>query len=340
MLRVDLEPARDVAFHACMTSLSLPGLQLIEGSSSPARISRTGRIPCGRQRRLPCSPSTGTGGIASVWSGGREQILRDEEAILMMGNEPTSFCRTSPGHSFTLRVPRAMLRSIVADADDAAMRLIPSQPRRARAAVALRRLAAPGRPIAGARAAESFRAAYSGCFGADTRRCERFRGNGADARLAGGPIEDREGLYSRKEPSARYFGRERCRAPLRDAALSAASVRRERHHLLGIPGRAASCAGSPAAFRIRFQHAAISTIAYDVGFGDLSYFNRRFRRLYGLTPREVRGEQVLTSLCHAQTTASLCPTRCSFETRRGSVRAPFSPAPSAGISILIPGEPL
>ena len=36
---------------------------------------------------------------------------------------------------------------------------------------------------------------------------------------------------------------------------------------------------------------AISTIAYDVGFGDLSYFNRRFRRQYGMTPREVRGDK-------------------------------------------------
>jgi AraC-like DNA-binding protein len=39
------------------------------------------------------------------------------------------------------------------------------------------------------------------------------------------------------------------------------------------------------------SHTAISTVAYDVGFGDLSYFNRRFRRLYGLTPREVRGDK-------------------------------------------------
>src|SRR5262249_23648607 len=38
------------------------------------------------------------------------------------------------------------------------------------------------------------------------------------------------------------------------------------------------------------NQAAISTIAYDVGFGDLSYFNRRFRRQYGQTPREVRGD--------------------------------------------------
>jgi len=40
-----------------------------------------------------------------------------------------------------------------------------------------------------------------------------------------------------------------------------------------------------------FSRAAISTIAYDVGFGDLSYFNRKFRRLYGFTPREVRGDK-------------------------------------------------
>jgi AraC-like DNA-binding protein len=38
------------------------------------------------------------------------------------------------------------------------------------------------------------------------------------------------------------------------------------------------------------SHVAISTIAYDIGFGDLSYFNRCFRRQYGRTPREVRGD--------------------------------------------------
>jgi AraC-like DNA-binding protein len=34
----------------------------------------------------------------------------------------------------------------------------------------------------------------------------------------------------------------------------------------------------------------ISAIAYDVGFGDLSYFNRAFRRRYGATPSEIRAE--------------------------------------------------
>jgi AraC-like DNA-binding protein len=33
---------------------------------------------------------------------------------------------------------------------------------------------------------------------------------------------------------------------------------------------------------------AISTIAYDAGFGDLSYFNHAFRRRYGATPSDIR----------------------------------------------------
>jgi len=32
----------------------------------------------------------------------------------------------------------------------------------------------------------------------------------------------------------------------------------------------------------------ISSVAFDVGFGDLSYFNRAFRRCYAATPTEIR----------------------------------------------------
>ena len=32
----------------------------------------------------------------------------------------------------------------------------------------------------------------------------------------------------------------------------------------------------------------VSAIAFDVGFGDLSHFNRTFRRRYGATPSDVR----------------------------------------------------
>jgi AraC-like DNA-binding protein len=38
----------------------------------------------------------------------------------------------------------------------------------------------------------------------------------------------------------------------------------------------------------RFAARAISAIAFEVGFGDLSHFNRTFRRRFGATPSEVR----------------------------------------------------
>ena len=33
---------------------------------------------------------------------------------------------------------------------------------------------------------------------------------------------------------------------------------------------------------------SISSVAFDVGFGDLSYFNRTFRQRYAATPTEIR----------------------------------------------------
>jgi AraC-like DNA-binding protein len=43
-----------------------------------------------------------------------------------------------------------------------------------------------------------------------------------------------------------------------------------------------------AAVRLRTSDEAISTIAFDAGFGDLSTFNRRFRRLMGCSPGDWR----------------------------------------------------
>jgi AraC-like DNA-binding protein len=38
----------------------------------------------------------------------------------------------------------------------------------------------------------------------------------------------------------------------------------------------------------RCDHKQVSEIAFEVGFGDLSYFDRTFRRRFGLSPRDVR----------------------------------------------------
>jgi len=40
----------------------------------------------------------------------------------------------------------------------------------------------------------------------------------------------------------------------------------------------------------RLSARTVSSVAFEVGFGDISYFNRAFRRLYGATPSDVRAK--------------------------------------------------
>lgn len=44
----------------------------------------------------------------------------------------------------------------------------------------------------------------------------------------------------------------------------------------------------------RLAAQSISAIAYEVGFGDLSYFNRAFRWPYDATPSDIRNQRAAT----------------------------------------------
>jgi AraC-like DNA-binding protein len=45
----------------------------------------------------------------------------------------------------------------------------------------------------------------------------------------------------------------------------------------------------------RNRHRSIGDIAFESGFGDVSYFNRAFRKRYGASPTEIRNQSVLRS---------------------------------------------
>jgi AraC-like DNA-binding protein len=288
MLRVDLEPAKDASFQARMTSLVLPGLQIVEGSTSPAKISRTGEyLADGNDDVVLVFNRAGS---AMVCSGGREQILQENEAILLTGNEATSFHRTSMGQSMTVRVPRAMLASTVVSTEDAVMRLIPQN------RGALRLLS------------EYTQWLFHAGVALDSQLLNLSVTHVHDLlALAIGPAAG-------SEETARTRGLRAARLKIAKAYIIEHSHRRD----LSVGSVAAYLSVTPRYVQRMFEadgttfseflvgqrlarahrllcepnsvHSAISTIAYDAGFGDLSYFNRRFRRLYGLTPRDVRGD--------------------------------------------------
>jgi AraC-like DNA-binding protein len=289
MLRVDIEPAPGQIFVARNRTLALPGLQLMEGSSSPARITRGGRfLDDGNDDIVFAINQSGS---AIIESGGRAQILKDHQAVVLSCGEAATFDRTQGGRSLTLRVPRATLEKTVIRVDDALMRQIPGD----RGAMGL---------------LENYAGWLLNAAGSlDQQLLDLSVQHVQDLlALTIGPVSD-------FADAARSRGLKAARLKLAKSFIVAHSHRRD----ISISTVAASLNVTPRYVQRLFEaegttfsefligqrltrahrllcepssnHSAISTIAYDVGFGDLSYFNRRFRRQFGSTPREVRGDR-------------------------------------------------
>jgi AraC-like DNA-binding protein len=289
MMRVDLEPARDTVLEASSRTLPLSGLQLMEASSSPAKITRSGRFLADGKDDVVLAINRA--GSVNIKSGGRERSLRDGEAIVLSGGEATSFHRTSFGRSFTLLVPRTIFESAIVSVDDTLMRPIPGD----RGALRLLENYAAWLLKTGPtldqqllnlsiRHVQDLLAMTIGPT-TDFAQTARARGlRAARLKLAKSHIiahcHRRDISVATAAASLNVTPRYLQRLFEADGTTFSEFLVGQRlaraHRLLCEPG------ASPI---------AISTIAYDVGFGDLSYFNRCFRRQYGITPREVRGDK-------------------------------------------------
>jgi AraC-like DNA-binding protein len=288
MLHVDIEPAPDMVFESRNRCLSLPGLQLMDGASSPVKISRSGRFLADGNDDIVLAINRS--GSAIVSSRGKELSLRDGEAMVLSAGEPASFHRTSHGQSFTLRVPRMMFESTVVSVDDALMR-----------------------PITPDNGALKLMDDYARWL---------FNVGNADQHLINLSVRHIQDLLALTVGPTKDFADTARTRGLRAARLKLAKsfiISNSHERDLSVTAVAASLNVTPRYIQRLFEAdgstfsefligqrlarahrllcepssgpAAISTIAYDVGFGDLSYFNRRFRRQYGMTPREVRGDK-------------------------------------------------
>ena len=273
-------------FEARIASHILPNLHLLAGTLSPARITRTREHTADGNDDLALVVSR-TGTIA-VTSRGRETLLGQGEAVLTSSEDETTFERFSTGNSFSLRIPRSVLLPLVIDLDDAVMRPILQD------SGALRLLTAyagtlmdesslatsPLRQLAVAHLHDLLALV----LGAPRDVAELAKGRGVKAaqlREAKAYIASNS---SRKDISIASAATHLGVTPRYLQRLFEADGTTFSFFLLGQRlKRAHRLLCEP-----QFAELAVSSIAYDVGFGDLSYFNRCFRRVYGVTPSEVR----------------------------------------------------
>ncbi len=285
-LRVELEPVERNPFEANVTSRILPGLHLLVSGLSAVRLTRTRELIADENDDLILVINR-TGGIR-ISAHGREVSLREGDALLRSSDEVTVFERASYGETLTLRIPRSILSSLVGDVDAATMRAIP------RESGALKLLTNYAKALIDEQAPT-------------TRQLQHLVVSHVSdlAALTLGATRDAEcAANARGIPAARlraaktYITENSARRDLSIAMVAAhlGVTPRYLQRLFEADGKTFStwllnqrlARAHRMLCKSQFSEQAVSVIAYGVGFGDLSYFNRCFRKLYGATPKNVR----------------------------------------------------
>jgi AraC-like DNA-binding protein len=287
VLKVAIEPDDNVSLDATVTSRALPGLQLVSGRFTAARFVRTREMIADGNDDL--SLLVNQTGNVTVSARGREVSLRANDAVLISSGEPIVFDRRSFGESIAIRIPYPMLSPAIVDVDDAIMHRIP------RETAALRLLTSYSSALLGDdhgettavlrhQVATHVHDLVALTLGATREAADvaKNRGVGA-ARLKAAKIYIFENIGDRDVSVgsvASHLGvtpRYLQRLFENDGTTFSAFLLGRRL------ARAYRMLREP-----RSLQRQVSAIAYDVGFGDLSYFNRCFRRLYGATPKDIR----------------------------------------------------
>jgi AraC-like DNA-binding protein len=259
---------------------------LLLGSLFGARLVRTKRLVAdGDDSLMLIVNGSGTMGVSSR---GRDILLQPGDAVLTSAGDETSFERFVAGNSFSLRVPRQVLAPMLVDVDDAVMRIISENVSGLKLLVdyagSLMRENAFATPALRQLGVAHLHDLLAQVLDATDEACE---------------IAERRSALAVRLRQAKLFIASNCR----QQDLSVATVAKQ----LGVTPRYLqrvfeNDGKTFSSFLVeqRLKHAhrmlrgrefaerPVSSIAYDVGFGDLSYFNRCFRRAYGVTPTDVR----------------------------------------------------
>jgi AraC-like DNA-binding protein len=290
IMNLELEPDPDVALRVDFRLRALPGLKLVSGSANGVRSRRTKALLADSNDDLFLSINDSPTERFFVGQRNQEAALGEGDAILMTCAE-TAWFRRSMGRSTGICVPRSVFAHVTPAIEDKAGKVIPrhSEPLRllrgyvssledddALATPELRHLTVShvhdllvlALATVGDR---SVRAARNGLKAARLAAIKRY----IDERLSGGDLSI-SAVALAHGITERYLQRLFEAEGITFSLFIGHQRLARAHRLLRDPRRSDS---------------AISTIAYECGFGDISHFNRMFRRLYGLSPSELRGDR-------------------------------------------------
>lgn len=282
----ELDPAADVPFRAAMNSITI-GTTLLGRCNGTFRTVRRGKrlIQMTNDDRYCLARHTGTT-VAQLVHRGREFTLRPGSLVLLKLDEPFHSADGTNHKTFTnVHLPTAALRASVRGLEDIVGREL-----------------APGGALSLAMDYSDLLLEHPGAVDeagmAIATHLIDLTAIGLGARRDAAEVAQRRGLRAVRLQAVLMILRKRYAEPDFSAhklAATAGLSERYVNELLYEDG-----AGFSARLNeLRLRKAAdllaqsggrrISDIAFACGFNDLSYFNRCFRRRFGLTPRAARG---------------------------------------------------
>jgi len=286
VLRLEIEPLQDIPFEADVSLQGMPGLAILSGVISGSRSGRTAALLSDGVDDVGLVVNLA--GPYLIGQGERELVLSDGEATTFSCAEINSFMHRPPGRVLAMRVPRAALAPLIVGAEDSFLRRIESNTPALKLLInyfgLVRHELAAASPEMRRAIVTHIHDLVALAIGATADAANIAHGRGVPAARLRAIKKDIADNFGRADLSvstvaARHGVTPRYVQMLFEADASTFSefVLSQRlsraHQLLSDP---------------RLASRTVASIAFMAGFGDLSYFNRCFRRRFGATPSDVR----------------------------------------------------
>lgn len=282
ILGIEIDPLDGHPLDINLTLRSLPGVAMAAGTLSPMCNRHTSALLDNDDVVLVVMQS----GVGEVSQYGRVATVNAGEAVLTANGAEATFTGRTATRVINLRLSRSLLSSHIADLDDLVARPIPRDNRVLEF-------------LTGYTTMLSDQAALAV---PELRNMVATHLHDMASLLLGGSSD--RGAHEQGLRAARLQAiKQHIRARISDHELTLANVARSQQisesylrQLLADSGTTFTdfvLGGRLArAHRMlidpRHAHRSISAVAFEAGFGDLSYFNRTFRRRYGATPSDIR----------------------------------------------------
>jgi AraC-like DNA-binding protein len=284
---VDIEPIGDEPFHAEASFNLLPNVSIAAGSRSPAHYCVTPEL-VGRGSRDMIVLSMLRSGTASATQFGQELISGIGSASVLTPTDPSTSTMLTHGSFITVALSRPMIAALAPDYSQAFGRPIPGSSAALSLLIRYLDVVRAGdeltNPAIGQSVSDHIIDLAALALGTRGDYAEMARQRGAKAARLAAIRSDILRTLGRSDLSTELIAARHGISPRyvrklfeEDGSSFSAFVLGERvvkaHRML---------------IDRRYGHLNIAQIAHESGFGDISYFNRAFRRHFGATPSDFR----------------------------------------------------